>query len=167
MAKYLVKFFKGTLQQYNSIIPNDYTFYFVTDVDKVYLGRTELSNSQIWERINYINEQLKGKANIQMKTTQEWGQDRSLISQQNTFYIYSDRNTKVDEQTGKVINIPGIKVGDGSSYLVDLPFIDDLFYSHINNLDIHVTLAEKQFWNNKVRTQDSEIDNQNLIFTIH
>lgn len=167
MAKYLVKFFKGTLQQYNSIIPNDYTFYFVTDVDKVFLGRTQLSNSQIWERINYINEQLKGKANIQMKTTQEWGQDRSLISQQNTFYIYSDRNTKVDEQTGKVINIPGIKVGDGSSYLVDLPFIDDLFYSHINNLDIHVTLAEKQFWNNKVRTQDSEIDNQNLIFTIH
>lgn len=167
MAKYLVKFFKGTLQQYNSITPNDYTFYFVTDVDKVFLGRTQLSNSQIWERIHYINEQLKGKANIQMKTTQEWGQDRSLISQQNTFYIYSDRNTKVDEQTGKVINIPGIKVGDGSSYLVDLPFIDDLFYSHINNLDIHVTLAEKQFWNNKVRTQDSEIDNQNLIFTIH
>ena len=167
MAKYLVKFFKGTLQQYNSITPNDYTFYFVTDVDKVFLGRIQLSNSQIWERIHYINEQLEGKANIQMKTTQEWNQDRSLISQQNTFYIYSDRNTKVDEQTGKVINIPGIKVGDGSSYLIDLPFIDDLFYSHINNLDIHVTLAEKQFWNNKVRTQDSEIDNQNLIFTIH
>lgn len=167
MAKYLVKFFKGTLQQYNSIIPNDYTFYFVTDVDKVYLGRTELSNSQIWERINYINEELEGKANIQMKTTEEWRQDPSLIGQLNTFYIYTDRNTKVDEETGRIINVPGIKVGDGSSYLIDLPFVDDLFYSHINNLDIHVTLAEKQFWNNKVRTQDSEIDAQNLIFTIH
>lgn len=167
MAKYLVKFFKGTLQQYNSIIPNDYTFYFVTDVDKVYLGRTELSNSQIWERINYINEELEGKANIQMKTTEEWRQDPSLIGQLNTFYIYTDRNTKVDEETGRIINVPGIKVGDGSSYLIDLPFVDDLFYSHINNLDIHVTLAEKQFWNNKVRTQDSEIDNQNLIFTFN
>ena len=168
MAKYLVKFFKGTLQQYNSIIPNDYTFYFVTDVDKVYLGRTELSNSQIWERINYINEELEGKANIQMKTTEEWRQDPSLIGQLNTFYIYTDRNTKVDEETGRIINVPGIKVGDGSSYLIDLPFVDDLFYSHINNLDIHVTLAEKQFWNNKIRIQDSEIeDAQNLIFTIY
>ena len=168
MAKYLVKFFKGTLQQYNSIIPNDYTFYFVTDVDKVYLGRTELSNSQIWERINYINEELEGKANIQMKTTEEWHQDSSLIGQLNTFYIYTDRNTKVDEETGRIINVPGIKVGDGSSYLIDLPFVDDLFYSHINNLDIHVTLAEKQFWNNKIRIQDSEIeDAQNLIFTIY
>lgn len=167
MAKYLVKFFKGTLQQYNSIIPNDYTFYFLTDVDKIYLGRTQLSNSQIWERINYINQELAGKANIQMKTTSEWRQDPTLIGQLNTFYIYTDRNTKVDEDTGKIINVPGIKVGDGSSYLIDLPFVDDLFYSHINNLDIHVTLAEKQFWNNKVRTQDSEIDAQNLIFTIH
>ena len=78
-----------------------------------------------------------------MKTTEEWHQDSSLIGQLNTFYIYTDRNTKVDEETGRIINVPGIKVGDGSSYLIDLPFVDDLFYSHINNLDIHVTLAEK------------------------
>ena len=169
MAKkpqYLVKFFKGTSQQYNSITPDIYTFYFLTDVDKIYLGNTQLSNSQINTRIDDLNNQLEGKASILMKSTQQWRQSIGTIGQLNTFYIYTDRDTKEDSQ-GNVINIPGIKVGDGKSYLVDLPFVDDLFYSHIHNPNIHVTLAEKEFWNNKVRTQDSEIDEENLIFTIH
>ena len=164
--KYPVKFFKGTLQQYNSITPDDYTFYFLTDVDKIYLGDVQLSNSDVYARISAINNALEGKASIQVKTTNEWKQYLDLISQSNTFYVYIDRFIKEDEE-GHIIKYPGIKVGDGSSYLVDLPFVDDLFYDHINNMDIHVTLAEKQFWNNKVRTQDSELDEQNLIFTIH
>ena len=164
--KYLVKFFKGTLQQYNSIVPNDYTFYFLTDVDKIYLGDVELSNSNVYARIEAINDALQDKAAIYMKTTSEWRQQPDTIGQLNTFYIYTDRTQKEDEY-GNIINCPGIKVGDGSSYLIDLPFVDDLFYDHVNNMDIHVTLAEKQFWNNKVRTQDSELDQQNLIFTIH
>ena len=161
-----VKFFKGTLQQYNSITPDDYTFYFITDVDKIYLGDVQLSNSDVYARIEAINNALEDKASIYMKTTAEWNQQISTIGQTNTFYIYTDRTTKEDGQ-GHIINCPGIKVGDGISYLIDLPFVDDLFYSHINNMDIHVTLAEKQFWNNKVRIQDSELDEQNLIFTIH
>lgn len=164
--KYPVKFFKGTLQQYNSITPNDYTFYFVTDVDKIYLGDVQLSNSDVYARIEAINNALENKASIYVKTTSEWNQQIGMIGQPNTFYIYTDRIKKEDDQ-GNIINYPGIKVGDGTSYLIDLPFVDDLFYDHINNMDIHVTLAEKQFWNNKVRTQDSELDEQNLIFTIH
>ena len=164
--KYPVRFFKGTLQQYNSITPNDYTFYFVTDVDKIYLGDVQLSNSEVYNKISALNQALGTKANIQIKTTNEWKQYIDLISQPNIFYIYTDRYTKEDEE-GHIIKYPGIKVGDGSSYLIDLPFVDDLFYDHIHNMNIHVTLAEKQFWNNKVRTQDSELDEQNLIFTIH
>lgn len=164
--KYLVKFFKGTLEQYSSITPDAYTFYFLTDVDKIYLGDVQLSNTQIYQRVNYLDNQLKDKANIKVKTKEEWDQDRSLISQQNTFYIYTNRTTQEDEQ-GNVINYPGIKIGDGTSYLVDLPFVDDLFYNHINNLNIHVSLEDREFWNNKVRTQDSQINRENLIFTIY
>lgn len=164
--KYPVKFFKGTLQQYNSITPDDYTFYFITDVDKIYLGDVQLSNTDVYARIEAINQALQNKASIYMKTTSEWNQQIGAIGQLNTFYVYTDRTTK-DDGHGHTINCPGIKVGDGTSYLVDLPFVDDLFYDHINNTNIHVTLAEKQFWNNKVRTQDSELDQQNLIFTIH
>ena len=159
--KYLVKFFKGTSQQYHSITPDAYTFYFLTDVDKIYLGDVQLSNTQLLERIDFLNQQLQGKATMLAKTKEEWSRQTSLISQTNTFYIYTNRTV----ENGK--SYPGIKVGDGTSYVVDLPFVDDLFYSDIDNLDIHVTLAEKEFWNNKVRTQDSELDEENLIFTIH
>jgi len=76
---YPVKFFKGTSEQYNSIIPNMYTFYFLTDVDKVYLGDIEISNRDITERIEYLNQQLGAKANIEMKTTAEWNEERSMI----------------------------------------------------------------------------------------
>ena len=164
--KYPVKFFKGTLQQYNSITPDDYTFYFINDTDKVYLGDVELSNAGVYARIQAINNALQGKGSIQVKTSNQWRQQLGVLSQKNTFYIYTDGYEKEDGQGG-TIKIPRIKVGDGSSYIIDLPFVDDLFYDHFNNMDIHVTLAEKQFWNNKVRTQDSEIDEQNLIFTIH
>lgn len=161
---YPVKFFKGTSEQYNSIIPNMYTFYFLTDVDKVYLGDIEISNRDITERIEYLNQQLGTKANIEMKTTAEWNEERSMIGQLNTFYIYTDRDQKEDEN-GNIINIPGIKVGDGRAYLIDLPFVDDLLLTHINNLDIHVTLADKAFWSNKLNVDDNQqiIDNS-LVF---
>lgn len=164
--KYPVKFFKGTLQQYNSITPDDYTFYFITDSDKVYLGDVQLSNRDVYARIEAINEALQGKASIHSKTSEEWHQQTGVLSQKNNFYIYTDRYKKEDDQ-GNIIEIPGIKVGDGKSYIIDLPFVDEIFDDHIHNMDIHVTLAEKQFWNNKVRTQDSEIDEQNLIFTTY
>ena len=157
---YPVKFFKGTSEQYNSIIPNMYTFYFLTDVDKVYLGDIEISNRDITERIEYLNQQLGAKANIEMKTTAEWNEERSMIGQLNTFYIYTDRDQKEDEN-GNIINIPGIKVGDGRAYLIDLPFVDDLLLTHINNLDIHVTLADKAFWSNKLNV---EIIDNSLVF---
>lgn len=164
--KYPVKFFRGTLQQYESITPDDYTFYFLTDVDKIYLGDVQLSNVDVYARVEAINDALEGKAGMQVKTTAQWRQQIDTIGQLNTFYIYTDRSQKEDDQ-GNIINYPGIKVGDGSSYLVDLPFVDEIFYDHTNNMNIHVTSAEKEFWNNKIRIQDSEIGQQNLIFTIN
>lgn len=47
--KNLVKFFKGTSEQYDSITPDAYTFYFLTDVNKIYVGDIQLSNTQIKE----------------------------------------------------------------------------------------------------------------------
>ena len=154
-SQFAVKFFKGTSEQYESIIPNMYTFYFITDTDKVYLGDIQISNRDVAERIAYLNQELDKKATILMKTSAEWDSDLSLISQKNTIYIYSDREQRTDGQ-GNIINIPGIKVGDGLAYLVDLPFIDQLFYRHIYNSDIHVTLGQKAFWNNKLNVDDDQ-----------
>ena len=54
--------------------------------------------------------------------------------------------------------MPGIKIGDGAAYVQDLPFVDeelrDKIMDHINNPDIHVSLREKLFWNNKLNVND-------------
>ncbi len=162
---YEVKFLMGTKEQYEAITPNDYTFYFLTDTDQIFLGDVQLSNVNVNDKINVINGELRGKANILMKSKEEWDEDLTLIGQANTFYIYTDRTTKEDEQ-GNIIEIPGIKIGDGLAYLVDLPFVDDLYFDHIHNKDIHVTLQDKAFWSNKLNIDDNEqvVDQTTLVF---
>lgn len=90
--------------------------------------------------------------NIRYKTTAEWDENLTLISSAGVIYIYSDHITK--EIDGQTVVIPGLKVGDGTSYLIDLPFIDDGiaadFTEHILNNIIHVTPEDRDFWNNKV-----------------
>ena len=90
-------------------------------------------------------------------TTNYWNSRRDLIAKRGYIYIYSDYMT-IDEQ-----NVAGIKVGDGSSYLIDMPFIDKLYYNHVNDMVCHITQAERIFWNNKVTCY--EIDEHTLVFT--
>lgn len=40
-----VQFFKCTKQQYETIIPDSYSFYFLLDTEQVFLGNTQLSNT--------------------------------------------------------------------------------------------------------------------------
>ena len=96
-------------------------------------------------------------AAIESNTTEGWNTQTRLISKVNTIYIYTDRY-----QDSEGNNVPGIKLGDGLAYVVDLPFIDVLWQEHIANTDIHVTLAEKMFWNNKSRAY---ADDEELILT--
>lgn len=99
-------------------------------------------------------------------TTENWNKKASLISELNTVYVYVDHQTKTDEE-GKEVWIPGIKIGDGKAYLIDLPFSDELMIAHINDLGIHVTPEEKEFWNNKVRTYIDTVEGEQLVFTTH
>lgn len=79
------------------------------------------------------------------------------MSQKNVLYIYSDY--KSIERDGEQILIPGLKIGDGTTYLIDLPFVNDtskgseleqLILDHINNKVIHISAEERNFWNNKL-----------------
>lgn len=84
--------------------------------------------------------------------------------------IYKDKNIKetVNPDTGQIIRqyVPGIKIGDGQTTLYDLPFVSDidaqLIIDHINNTDIHVTLQEKEFWNNKLNYDSSTVSEEIL-----
>lgn len=105
------------------------------------------------------------KSQIFSNTVAGWNAQSSLVSKSNIIYVYTDYQ-QIDDGHGGVINVPGIKIGDGSAYVVDLPFIDVLMEDHINNHGIHVTPEEKEFWNNKVSAYVLyEDEDYNLILT--
>ena len=81
------------------------------------------------------------------KTTAEWNENRDLVSIKNAVYIYTDYKT-----VGNV-NFPGIKIGDGLAYVIDLPFV--------TAEDKRITNADIENWNNKVAVT---INGENVIF---
>lgn len=108
-------------------------------------------------------------SNIMSGTTEYWNNKPQLIPKKDTIIIYTDYQSK--EEEGNIINIPGIKIADGSAFLIDQPFVDEdirkVVSSHINNSDIHITPQEREFWNNKVRCYLDTLEQDNIIFTIH
>lgn len=121
-------------------------------------------------------------ARIQLKrdTTENWNNARDFIPLAGEVIVYTDYETKTytvqehGETVTKTVNIPNIKIGTGNSYVQDLAFVDEatreLLLNHINNNDIHTTLAEKLFWNNKINIDDvvdqmeQELEDETLIF---
>ena len=100
---------------------------------------------------------------ILVNTTKGWNSQIQLMSKVKTIYIYVDHDSYIDDD-GKEIWLPGFKIGDGKTYLIDLPFTDTLVQQHINDEVIHVTSAEKEFWNNKNRAY---VDGENITLTIY
>ena len=97
---------------------------------------------------------------VYFDTTAGWAAKGSLVSEANTLYIYTDY-----QQDSEGNDIPGIKIGDGNAYLIDKPFLDTVYYEHINDTDIHITAEEREFWNNKVRCYYSPTNDETVIFT--
>lgn len=93
-------------------------------------------------------------------TTQHWNEARGFIPLGGEVIIYTDYKTIRKEIDGEMrdVHVPGIKIGDGQTYVQDLPFVDtelrDRIMEHINNENVHVTLQEKLFWNNKLNVDD-------------
>lgn len=108
------------------------------------------------------------EARIQSKhdTTANWNAAIGFIPLPGEVIIYDDFEVKTweEEEYGeivtKTVNIPNIKIGTGNAYVQDLAFVDEktrkLILDHINNQEVHTTLAEKLFWNNKLNMDDSE-----------
>ena len=104
-----------------------------------------------------VNSRIQNKRD----TTLHWNQARGFIPLAGEVIIYTDYKTIRKEVDGEMKNVfvPGIKIGDGQTYVQDLPFVDtelrDKIMEHINNENIHVTLQEKLFWNNKLNVNDN------------
>lgn len=102
--------------------------------------------------------------NIFIDTTQNWNTQLNYVPAIGDIIIYSDKSTITQNDVTK--NIPGIKIGDGNAYCVDLPFIADdvaaALLEHINDNVRHITAQERQFWNNKLNVN---INGEELQFT--
>lgn len=107
----------------------------------------------------YLGTEIYG-GRVLINTTTYWNSQPRLKSVKGTIYVYSDHH----DVSGQ--DIPGLKIGDGISFLIDMPFIEDFYQAHVDNEVIHVTQENKNFWNNKVRCYvDDENDPGNLVFT--
>lgn len=124
---------------------------------------------------------ILSRIKLKHDTTENWNKAKGFIPMPGEVIIYDDYQVKTwtveeyGETVTKTANIPGIKIGTGNAYVQDLAFIDDelrdKLMTHINNADLHTTLAEKMFWNNKVNIDDEyeqiqeELEDETLIFT--
>ena len=111
--------------------------------------------------------QYDARIRLKSDTTANWYSNISFIPLAGEAIIYTDYESKTEN--GDTVLIPGIKIGDGKTYGVDLPFVgDDIrdeIMAHIADGSLHVTSIERMFWNNKINVNDSqEVINGVLVF---
>lgn len=99
--------------------------------------------------------------------TEAWNAHPEIISEVGNLYIYRDYK-QVENPDGTITDIPAIKIGDGTSYLIDMPFVatgdDEDFIDHINNWSIHVSGPDRTNWDQKVSANVDEAE-ENLILS--
>lgn len=104
---------------------------------------------------------------IHYDTTEGWNDLGDFVTSEGHIYIYDDYET-IDNGDGTVTYVPALKVGDGVSYLSDLPFTTNgssrVLTEHINNETIHVTAADKAKWNQNVSIS-YDAEDENLILS--
>ena len=105
---------------------------------------------------------------IYYDTTANWNSQVSLIAEKAAIYVYSDYSY-INMGSGNLIPVAGLKIGDGSSYLIDLPFVSEdlanIIFRHIANGTIHITNEERSFWNHKVSSYLDGHNTETLILS--
>lgn len=126
--------------------------------DKPKINGVELVGNKTTEELKII---YKG-------TVEYWNSKRDLVSEDGALYIYTNYKT-VDNGDGTTTIYPALKIGDGSSYLIDMPFVtasdSEELNNHIQDNTVHITNEEREFWNNKWSGYMNREDPENLYFT--
>lgn len=123
--KFKVQFFKGTKAQYDSISPDRYTFYFISDTNQVFLGDIQLTQQdysstfeEIYDLVQNLNDMYQDTSKMVVVTNQNQQQIESSVSEKNTFYVYSNPvNAKIGDGITRVSNLDFLSSG---SILYDL-----------------------------------------------
>ena len=117
--------------------------------------------TNVQQALDALNDAISsGDKEVFYGTTEYWNNQPQFVPTKGCLYIYSDHTV---DRSGNAI--PGIKIGDGITYLIDMPFVDALYADHIINNVIHITQAEREFWNNKVTAVVDTLQGNTLILT--
>ena len=120
------------------------------------------------ELIGALTAEDLGLGRVYYDTTANWNLQRNLIGIAGAVYIYSDYSY-LEDDAGNRTPIAGIKVGDGNSYIADLPFVSDsMTYAivrHVADTSMHASPREKAFWNNKVSSFLGGANGETLILS--
>lgn len=116
-----------------------------------------VQNKVITQTLQSIEEELGLiESRVMYGTTAYWDGQPELIAKENAIYVYTDGFPRTPH------NLVRFKVGDGQSYLIDLPYTDMVYYDHVSDPIIHITQEEREFWNNKV---SCTIEGESINFT--
>ena len=109
---------------------------------------------------------INSRIQFKRDTTENWNNAQGFIPLAGEVIVYTDYETKTytiqeyGETVTKTVLVPNIKIGTGNAYVQDLAFVDEmtreLLLEHIHNQEVHTTLAEKLFWNNKINVDDAQ-----------
>lgn len=106
-----------------------------------------------------------GLGRVYYDTKENWDAQRDLVAEAGVVYIYSNYQY-IEDEGGNQIPVAGIRIGDGTSYLIDMPFVSDaatyMITTHIANVAVHVSPADREFWNNKVSAYINQADEECL-----
>lgn len=124
------------------------------DGEVVYVPGIKVSDGSAYlVDLPFVTDQIQNLGIIyHSDTISGWSNNINYIPKKNELVIYTDKYSY--EKDGETVYVPGIKIGDGMSYVADLPFfldaISDSFNEHIRDNVRHVTREERTFWNNKL-----------------
>ncbi len=95
-------------------------------------------------------------------TSEYWRMNPTFVPLDGEVIVYTDY------QIVNGRNVPAIKIGDGKTAIVSLPFVSgngggsEALVEHMNDSTAHVTAAERMFWNSKLNYR---FEGETLIFT--
>lgn len=120
------------------------------------INRTDISGTltakQLLNGEVFIPETIASTSKIYYDTTEMWNSQNKLVAKKGCIYIYNDYQT-ITNKDGSTTIVPSMKIGDGTSYLIDLPFIDN------------ITQEDLDSWNNKVSIDEATAVDGILTFT--
>lgn len=105
----------------------------------------------------FLEAETIGGVAVKAQPENYWNSIPEYIPRTGEIIIYLNHKEIIID-TNKRVSVSGIKIGDGTSYLIDLPFMGDIDYTvkeHITNANIHVSQEDRNLWNNKINCLDN------------